>query len=113
MTKKLKNYKLSCVGVDENDAPARLKFFIYDVEGVEEARNQARKDKYRRKVMGQSGIDFRRVELRAVRCDSNGEVADDDLEKELQIMTAEAVELERLHLEWKYARRSWLLLPEE
>jgi len=96
MTKRLKNYKLSCVGLDSDGNPSRLTFFVYAVEGVENARRIIRKDKFRRRLMRILDIDYNTVELRAVRCNSKGEVADSDIPQELEIMMVENQEISDL-----------------
>ena len=106
MSKTLRNYKLSCVGLDSDGQPARLVFFVYGVEGVENARRIVRKDKIRRRLMRQQNIDWDSVELRAVRCNGQGEVADSDTPQELDVMMAENKDIDdllRIH-----KMRSWL-----
>jgi len=96
MAKQLKNYKLSCVGLDDEGNSCRLVFFIYAVEGVDNARRIVRKDLTRRRMMRKQNIDWQTAELRAVRCNSKGEVADSDISQELDIMMVENKELEDL-----------------
>ena len=96
MAKQLKNYKLSCVGLDDEGLQSRLVFFIYAVEGVENARNIVRDDKVRRRLMRKQNTDWRTAELLAVRCNRKGEVADSDIPQELEIMMVENQEIEDL-----------------
>ena len=96
MAKQLKNFKLSCVGLDDEGLTSRLVFFVYAVEGVENARNIVRNDNPRRRLMRKQNVDWRTAELRAVRCNSKGEVADSDTPKELEIMMVEHQETEDL-----------------
>ena len=96
MTDKKNNHKLSCVGLDDDEQPARMIFFVYGVESVEDARNEVRKDNIRRKMMRQNNVDWKSVELHALRCNAKGEVAESDLEQELGIMAIEADQLEAL-----------------
>jgi len=96
MNKQLKNYKLSCVGLDDDNQTARMVFFVYGVEGVENARRIVRKDNARRRMMRQHNVDWKMVDLHAVRCNSKGEVADSDLEQELSIMSIESAQIESL-----------------
>ena len=106
MTKQLKNYKLSCVGLDDDGQPSRMVFFVYSVETVEDAIDEARQDHYRRKVMGRQNLDWKSAELRAVRCNQKGEVDDSDIPQELEIMMLENAEIENLRAVQK--ARSWL-----
>lgn len=96
MAKQLKNYKLSCVGLDDEGLQSRLVFFIYAVEGIENARNIVRDDKVRRRLMRKQNTDWRTAELRSVRCNRKGEVADSDIPQELEIMMAENQEIDDL-----------------
>ena len=81
-------------------------FFVYDAENEEEAINEARQDPYRRKVMGRQNLDWKSVELRAVRCSQKGEVEENDVPEELEIMMAEHQEMDDLMRIRK--ARSWL-----
>ena len=108
MTKKrLHNYKLSCVGVDNDGTSARFSCLVYGVTNVDAARKIVREDKYRRKVMRRQNIDWRTVELRAVRCNNKGRVADCDLPLEIEIITRENFDLDGIFYERKRAKRPW------
>jgi len=111
MAKQLKNYKLSCVGLDDEGLPSRLVFFVYAVEGVENARRIVRKDNVRRRMMRRQNVDWKTAELRAVRCNQKGEVADSDTPQELEIMMAEHKEIEDLTRIRK--ARNWLTGAED
>ena len=107
MAKQLKNYKLSCVGLDDDGLQSRLVFFVYAVEGVENARNIVREDHVRRRLMRKQNVNWRTAELRTVCCNRKGEVADSDIPQELEIMMAENQEIEDL-IRIKNARH-WLI----
>ena len=104
--KKLHNYKFSCVGLDDEEHPSRMIFFVYDAEEIEDARNEVRKDNIRRRMMRQNNVDWKTVELHGVRCNQSGEVAESDLEQELVIMSVEADQLETLRKQRKI--RPWM-----
>jgi len=106
MTKELENYKLSCVGLDDAGQPSRMVFFVYDVETVEDAIDETRQDPYRRKVMGRQNLDWKSAEFRAVRCNQKGEIDDNDIPQELEIMMLEHTEIDDLMRIRK--ARSWL-----
>ncbi len=95
------NYKLSCVGVDDDGNRARCTFFVYDAENVETAREQVRADNQRRKIMRRQKVDWRTVTLRAVRCNSEGGVGATDRVLEEQIESQERQEQNTLVAEWK------------
>ena len=95
------NYKLSCVGVDNNGNRARFSFFVYGVEDVEAARDAVRSDKRRRKLMKRQNVDWRTATLRAVRCSKSGNVGNGDRVLEEQIESQERQEQNTLVAEWK------------
>ncbi len=105
--KRLHNYKISCVGVDDDGTAARFICFVYSVKNLEAARKIVRQDRYRRKIMRRQNIDWRTNELRAVRCNNRGEVANCDLPLELEIMTREHFDLDQIFYERKRAKRPW------
>lgn len=107
MNKRLHNYKLSCVGIDDDGASVRFICFVYGVKNVDTARKLVRNDKYRRKVMRRQNMDWRTIELRAVRCNRKGKVAECDLPLEIEIMTRENFDIDQLYYERKRAKRPW------
>ncbi len=113
MTKKnTKNYKLSCVGIDSAGLSARLQFCVYDVKTIAEAREEVRKDKLHRKVMRRNNIDYKTVELRAVRCNNDGEVEKNNMKKERRIVDAESAEIRHMYFEKRCRMHPWLNLTE-
>jgi len=78
MKKQLRNYKVSCIGIDDEGTPAKLTFFIYAVQGVENAIRIIRKDPPRRKMMRKENIDWETVQFSAVQCNRLGEVIEDE-----------------------------------
>lgn len=109
-TKNTKNYKLSCVGIDPTGSAARLQFCVYNVKSIADAREQVRTDKLRQKTMRQNNIDYKTVELRAVRCTNDGEVA--DMKKENKIIEAENAEVRHMYFEQRQRKHPWLNLTE-
>ena len=95
-TKKLHNYKLSTVGLDEDGQEARLVFYAYGVESMTAARAQVRADRYNRKVMRRQGIDWKTCELLVVPCNKKGEVTDRNHPKELEYRMVEAERLAKM-----------------
>lgn len=104
MEKILRNYKVSCVGVDDSNQPARLSFFIYGVRAVENAFRIVRKDSYRRKMMRRENINWETVQLDAVECDKLGEVFEEELGNELIIMERQLQTIKQLcnHTQFKF-----------
>ena len=82
----LKNYKLSCVALDEEHSEVRLTFFEYDVETLEDARKGVEEDPYRRKLMRKYDINWEVNSLDAVGCDELGNVYESEIPHELDIM---------------------------
>ena len=107
----LKNYKLSCVGVDDSGFVARCTFFVYDVKNVEAAREAVRSNKQRRTIMRRQRLDWRTVTLRAVRCNKSGGVGNGDRLMEEQIERQEYEEQAALVEAWKI-RTHWTNQPE-
>ena len=107
MAKQLKNCKLSCVGLDKDGCPARMIFFVYGVEGVENAKRISCKDRFNRKIMRQHNLDHNTVGLHTVPCNAKGEVTDRYIPQELDIMMAENQEIEDM-CRIRNAR-SWLI----
>jgi len=103
---RLNNYRLSCVGVDDNGNRARCTFFVYGVKNVEAARKVVRADNQRRKIMRRQKADWRTVTLRAVRCNKSGGVGATDRKAEEQIERQEQEQLDVLVNEWK-VRTHW------
>lgn len=98
---RLNNYKLSCVGVDDNGNRARCMFLVYDVKNVDEARAEVRSSNQRRKIMRRQKIDWRTVTLRAVRCNKSGGVGNGDRLMEEQIARQERQEQDVLLNQWR------------
>lgn len=94
------NYKLSCVGVDNNGNRARFSFFVYSVKDVEAARDVVRSDKRRRRLMTRQNVDWKTVNLRVVRCSKSGKVGNGDRALEEQIELRERQEQDALVAEW-------------
>ena len=101
------NYKLSCVGVDNNGNRARFSFFVYGAEDVEAARDAVRSDKRRRRLMKRQNVDWKTANLRAVRCTKSGTIGNGDRKLEEQIESQERQEQEVLVAEWK-ERTHWI-----
>ena len=104
---RLNNYRLSCVGVDDNGNRARCTFFVYGVKNVETARKAVREDNQRRKIMRRQKADWRTVTLRAVRCNNSGGIGATDRKMEEQIERQEQEQLDVLFAEWK-VRTHWM-----
>jgi len=85
-----------------------LTFYVYGAENVESARAVVRADKYNRKAMTESNIDYETVELHVIRCTATGEVGDSDIPAELDIMMKENAELDRLYNIWRKSRHPQL-----
>lgn len=105
-----KNYKLSCIGIDPNGSAARLQFCVYNVKSIADAQKQVREDKMRQKMMRQNNIDYKTIELRAVRCTVDGEPA--DMKKENKIIEAENAEVRHMYFEMRQRSHPWLNLTE-
>jgi hypothetical protein len=103
-----RNYKVTCVGLTEEAQPARLTFYVYGAESVEEARTQVRADKYNRRVMTGSNINYETVELHVLRCSATGEISEKNKPSEQSILMKENAELDRLHTAWRRARHPHL-----
>lgn len=101
------NYKLSCVGVDNNGNRARFSFFVYGVVDVEAARDAIRSDKRRRRLMKRQNVDWKTANLRSVRCSKSGKVGNGDRVLEEQIESQERQEQNVLVTEWK-ERTHWV-----
>ena len=108
---RLKNFKLSCVGVDDNGNRSRCTFFVYGVKNVEVARSEVRENNQRRKIMRRQRIDWRTVTLRAVRININGGVCATDRMMEEQIERQEYEEQDALMVAYK-VRTHWTNLAE-
>lgn len=111
-TKNTKNYKLSCIGLDSANLPARLQFCVYDVKTIAEARENVRKDKLNQRVMRHNNIDYKTVELRVVRCTNDGDVVTADLKKEQKIVDDENADVRHMYFEQRCKNHPWLNLTE-
>jgi len=91
----MKNFKLSCVGVDSKGATGRMIFYEYDVEDMESAISNTRKNSYRRKVMRRHDLDWRSVEFNVVECDDRGNTLPDFVDEEKKIRAKEKTSMKR------------------
>lgn len=89
----MKNYKLSCVGVDNEGAGARLLFCVYNVEGTINAERIVRKRSYRRSLMRKHNIDWRNITFNIVEIDEKGETLSEFIDAEQDIRLAEDIQI--------------------
>jgi len=90
------NYRLSCVGLDDNEHETRLRFYVYGADSMEKAREKVRSNATYRRQMRQANIDWKTTELPAVPITTEGEITEANRLKELQIMMEENAQLEEL-----------------
>ena len=77
-----KNYKVSCVGIDDNGLGIRLVFYVYGVKTITEAIEQVLSDPKRQFLMKKYEIDPALTTFRTVRCNQDGSVPPSDQIKE-------------------------------
>lgn len=101
----MRNYKLSCVGVDEKGSTGRMIFHVYAVKGIENAERIVRKDSYRRSLMRKHGLDWRAITLSAVETDSMGKTLPEFVEPEKEIRKRENRQMKTKLRAWKKKAR--------